>query len=548
VPTTAFTVSNDFVLTAKAPPHAVGTVHVVVWAGSTPSLSTAADLFTYTAGAVVLDISPEFGPTGGGTVVSIFGAGFNDATAVTFGGVLSTSVSLVSDTLLLAKSPPHSAGPVDVVVWVDSTPSPITLNDVFTYTAGPVVMGVSPAGGPVSGGTAVTVTGAGFTGATAVTFGGVAGSSLAVLSDNLLVVTSPPHAAGTIDLVVWVGAVPSPLTVADRFTYAGGPVVTSISPASGSTAGGTVVTVIGSGFTGTSAVTFGGSAGANVTLLSDTRLLVTSPAHAAGGVHVQVWVGSVGSATSSADLFTYTGGPAVAGVNPSSGSTAGGTVVTVSGSGFTGATAVTFGGTAGSALSVTSDTRLVVTTPAHAAGTVDVVVWVGSVGSAVSSADLFTFTSAAPSNPPARFAGSVVVAGVGAASGTTVEARVGSAVCGSTAVFLEGGVSRYVVDVAATDSSHPGCGSEGATVTFSIGGAQANQAGVWHSYQLNVLDLTVGAVPITPTPPTPTPVAPGPPDTGGGLTSGSAIPGLTIVGLGLMAIAVGGGLARLKRQ
>lgn len=548
-PATAFSVSNDFVLTATAPPHAVGTVHVVVWAGATPSPSTAADLFTYTAGAVVTGVSPNYGPTGGGTVVSISGAGFTGATAITFGGSLVTYASFVSDHLLLATAPAHAAGPVDVVVWVGSTPSPTSASDVFTYTAGPVVTGISPVGGPVVGGTTVTVSGAGFTGATAVTFGGVLGSSLSVLSDNLLVVVSPPHLAGPADVVVWVGTVSSPVTALDVFTYTGGPIVTGVSPTGGSVAGGTVVTVSGAGFTGASAVTFGGSSGSNVTVLSDTRLLVTSPAHAAGAVHVVVWVGSVGSATSSADVFTYTGGPVVTGVSPTSGPPAGGTVVTITGSGFTGATAVTFGGTAGSGLSVTSDTRLVVISPARAAGAVDVVVWVGSVASATSSADLFTFTSATPSNPPARFAGTANVAGAGAGSGTSVEARVGSAVCGSATTFLEAGVPRYVIDVAAADSSHPGCGTEGAVVTFYVGGFQASPQGVWHSYQLNVLDLTVGGVPPTPTPPvTPTPVAPGPPDTGGGLTGGSAFPGLTIVGLGLMAIAVGGGLARLRRR
>jgi hypothetical protein len=66
--------------------------------------------------------------------------------------------------------------------------------------------------------------------------------------------------------------------------------------------------------------------------------------------------------------------PAVRAVTPAVGVAAGGTVVTITGSYFTGATGVTFGGTAGTAFAVTNDGQVVVTTPVHAVGAVDVVV------------------------------------------------------------------------------------------------------------------------------------------------------------------------------
>ena len=61
-------------------------------------------------------------------------------------------------------------------------------------------------------------------------------------------------------------------------------------------------------------------------------------------------------------------------VSPPSGLAAGGLAVSVHGSGLTGSTGVTFGGTAGTAFSVVSDAQINVTTPAHAAGAVNVVV------------------------------------------------------------------------------------------------------------------------------------------------------------------------------
>ena len=77
-------------------------------------------------------------------------------------------------------------------------------------------------------------------------------------------------------------------------------------------------------------------------------------------------------------LLVYKGArysaPELTSILPTTGAAAGGTVVTLTGTGFTGATAVTFGGTPGTALTVVDDTEITVTTPAHAAGAVDVVV------------------------------------------------------------------------------------------------------------------------------------------------------------------------------
>jgi hypothetical protein len=66
--------------------------------------------------------------------------------------------------------------------------------------------------------------------------------------------------------------------------------------------------------------------------------------------------------------------PLAQAVAPNSGPAAGGTAVTVSGSRLTGATGVTFGGVAATGVSVTNDTTVACTTPAHAAGAVDVAV------------------------------------------------------------------------------------------------------------------------------------------------------------------------------
>ena len=130
------------------------------------------------------------------------------------------------------------------------------------------------------------------------------------------------------------------------------PTVTSISPASGPAAGGTSVTITGTGFNGTtgaSSVKFGATNAASYSVDSDTQITATAPA-GTGTVHVTVTNNSQTSTTSPADQFTYAPAPTVTGASPNAGPTAGGTTVAITGTGFTGATAVTFGGTAGDGL------------------------------------------------------------------------------------------------------------------------------------------------------------------------------------------------------
>ncbi len=73
--------------------------------------------------------------------------------------------------------------------------------------------------------------------------------------------------------------------------------VSNVAPSSGSTLGGTAVTIAGSGFQSGATVSFGGSAASGVTVVSATQLTATTPAHAAGGVSVAVTNTSGQSAT-----------------------------------------------------------------------------------------------------------------------------------------------------------------------------------------------------------------------------------------------------------
>ncbi|MGE4276270.1 MAG: Ig-like domain-containing protein [Lawsonibacter sp.] len=89
------------------------------------------------------------------------------------------------------------------------------------------------------------------------------------------------------------------------------PAVTSVSPASGTTAGGTSVTITGTNFTGATEVMFGTTAAASYTVNSATQITATSPAYAAGAVDITVTTVGGTSATSANDQFTFVSAPEI---------------------------------------------------------------------------------------------------------------------------------------------------------------------------------------------------------------------------------------------
>lgn len=185
------------------------------------------------------------------------------------------------------------------------------------------------------------------------------------------------------------------------------PAITGISPNAGSLAGGTQVTINGTGFTGATAVNFGQAGATNINVQSDSVITVTSPnTGTAGTVDVTVFVNSESSAHSTTDQFTYSL-PTITALSPSAGSLAGGATITITGQYFTGAEAVNFGLAGASDITVLSDTQINVTNPNTAtAGVVDVTVIVQGQTSAISTADQFTYSSALAPGVPILFAGS----------------------------------------------------------------------------------------------------------------------------------------------
>jgi hypothetical protein len=150
----------------------------------------------------------------------------------------------------------------------------------------------------------VTITGTGFTGATTVSFGSTP-ATFTVNSNTSITATSPAGTAtSAVDITVTSPGGTSNIVAGDKFTY--GPIVTSVSPSSGSHNGGTTVTIKGAGFTGTTSVQFGSvTVTTGITVNSDTQITVKSPAAVAGTVDVTVTAGGHTSVANATDKFTY---------------------------------------------------------------------------------------------------------------------------------------------------------------------------------------------------------------------------------------------------
>ena len=175
------------------------------------------------------------------------------------------------------------------------------------------------------------------------------------------------------------------------------PKVTSISPASGPTTGGTVAAVYGSGFESGASVTYGSTKSSAVTFISSTEVKAMTPAESVGTVSVTITNPDNGTGSMS-KAFTYTAGPTISSISPNSGAATGGTTVTISGSGFKSGATVALGAFLATSVSVLSSTQIQAVTPAEPAGTVSVTITNSDLGTATLPS-AFTFSGGGGGQP-----------------------------------------------------------------------------------------------------------------------------------------------------
>ena len=167
--------------------------------------------------------------------------------------------------------------------------------------------------------------------------------------------------------------------------------ITAVLPNSGPTAGGTTVTIHGTNLGAPTAVDFGGVPARSFSGRTANSITAVAPA-GSGAVNVHVKTAAGSSSSTPGDLFTYTDGPIVTRVSPSSATPAGGSKVTITGQQLSGATAVDFGAAPATSFTVNSATSITAVAPVGS-GVVNVTV-TGPQGTSITSQlDQFNYRS-----------------------------------------------------------------------------------------------------------------------------------------------------------
>lgn len=425
----------------------------------------------------VTSVTPSSGPYTGGTLVTITGTGFTTATSVAFNGPTSPSFTIDSDTQITAVTPPGAAGVV--TVEVENSAGIGSLADGYTYVAPPTISSVSPAEGiahatnrPAN----VTITGTNFSASgNSVTFGGASGTIVSE-SPTSIVATPPANATGGLVDVRVVNPGGS-VTSAGAYRYILPPVMTvTFSPDSVALNGRTAFTLTVTNPNGvalqnvvlvrdnlnlplyaetvTSRCGTSSNASLNAgisfsgqTLAAGASCTLSTRQVAFGAGTFQFVPGALTSSGTPTTALTLVGAPplpstmtiyappSISGVSPNNGPLAGGQSVTVTGSGFTGATAMTIDGVPATDVTVVSDTTLTATTPPGTGGGYKVVAITGPGGT---GARQYAYIyNAAPPPPTITSPGDLATTGLrptyrgSATSGFTVTVYVDGAAIGT---------------------------------------------------------------------------------------------------------------------
>jgi hypothetical protein len=502
-------------------------VTVIPAAGTSgPSLPGASSTFHYLAppsNAPIVDfVSPPVGASGGGTKVTIIGSGFTaggGAPTVSVDGNSATAVHVVSDSELTAVTPVESAGgcqagsglaatgacQAEVTVTSKAGTSPeatiraayqggvtVGANGVFTppatcdcevvpattefdYAARAAIDAITPRYGNANGGTVETIQGSGFNYLTYewTNFGSPTSSYsqdidlVSITEDAVQVVEfgapnppgpSPQPSAVSVQTL---GGGLAQNSASTPFAYAGVPKVTALSSTHGSTEGGQVLVITGSGLEDASSVEFRSFQAPSVpdsviylpaptSSTSATKLKIETPSDLPTETYVVVCSTS-GCSPASSDLtyiFDYPGQPVVTSSTPRSGQARGGTAVTIDGSLLTGVEAVYFG--TAPALSFSNgaggqptgdSTRVTALAPPGLAGTtVDIKV--------------LTYGSSLPSNPDAHATFTYSKGTASAPSPVVVRPGGGTATVSWQVPLTNGGFALTGYTVTATSPRH----------------------------------------------------------------------------------------------
>ena len=315
---------------------------------TTPGGTAFLNGFVYVPPPVVNSFLPNFGFTG--DTITISGANLNTTNLISFGGISAASFIVVNNQTVKAVVAAGASGKV----LVRTTGGTVEANG-FTFAPKPSISSFTPSG---KLGDIIVINGSNFNQIQSVQFGGIAAASYTVDSDQKISAVLGPGSSGIVTVTSTYGT-----ATKVGFVYFPAPTITAFNPQLA--VEGTTVRITGTNFTGATEVLFGGKAQSSFVVNSATEISVVVSKAANGTVSVTTPGG-----TATKEGFVYFSAPTITAFNPQL--AVEGATVRITGTNFTGATEVLFGGKAQSSFVVNSATEISVVVSKAASGTVSV--------------------------------------------------------------------------------------------------------------------------------------------------------------------------------
>lgn len=277
---------------------------------------------------------------------------------------------------------------------------------------------------------------------------------------------------GELDIINQVAATITLASASCETPTATTPTITGIDPNEGPDTGNTEVVISGTGLDGATDVTVGGETAEIVDVAPDgTSVTIVTPPGTGLADIVVTFANDTDATSPEQFLYVSADSPQVTGLNPTSGPTAGGTTVVITGSNLADVTEVYFGGAPATIVGDPTDTRLVVTTPANPAGFTDVLlVTDDSDAERVDDAFLYiappTVGTVNPGSGPTTGGTTVTIDGTGFVPGATT-VRICGVTIAATSVTVNAEGTRLTFRT-------PACAAGDASVTVTTAGGTSN--------------------------------------------------------------------------
>ncbi len=395
----------------------------------------AAWLFTYFPPPIITSFTPSAAPIG--TTIAITGANFSGTSEITLGGNPVAAFTVVSSSTIVAVVGSGSSGALSIV-----TPYGTATKDGFIFIPAPIISSFTPTAAAF--GDQITITGSNFDNTSSITLGGTSVSSFTVVSSTIIVAIVGSGSSGAISLVT-----PGGSATAEGFSFIPAPVIISFTPTTA--AKGAIMTITGNNFSGTSAVTLGGTSVSSFTVVSSTSIVAIVGKGSTGALSL---ISPGGIATQSG--FTYIPAPIITGFIPSSQGT--GKTMTITGSNFDNTSSITLGGTSVSSFTVVSSNTIVAIVGSGSSGAISLVTLGGSATAegflhipapnislfyptAAGTGTLITITGSNFDNTSSISLGSTSASSFTVVSANTVVAMVGNGANGEISLTTPGGTA-----------------------------------------------------------------------------------------------------------